>query len=185
MRRKGQGPTMKRYILTGAPGAGKTAVLRFLERAGIAVVEEAATDVIALAQALGTPEPWTSASFVDEIVALQRERQLLAIGDVVVFDRSPICTWALAEFLGYPPSAILQAELARIEREATYQRRVFFLENLGFIEPTAARRISFEESLRFEALHAEVHRRLGYELLCIAAADVRTRADRIMRTVFA
>jgi predicted ATPase len=40
---------MPSYILTGAPGAGKTAVLRLLETRGYAVVEEAATDVIALA----------------------------------------------------------------------------------------------------------------------------------------
>jgi predicted ATPase len=39
---------MKRYILTGAPGAGKTAILRALERNGRVVIEEAATDVIAL-----------------------------------------------------------------------------------------------------------------------------------------
>src|SRR5665213_3132380 len=38
------GRTMKRYILTGAPGAGKTAILRQLERDGYGVIEEAATD---------------------------------------------------------------------------------------------------------------------------------------------
>ena len=42
---------MRRYILTGAPGAGKTAILRQLELDGFSVVEEAATDVIAAAQA--------------------------------------------------------------------------------------------------------------------------------------
>jgi predicted ATPase len=39
---------MKRYILTGAPGAGKTAIIRQLELDRFSVVEEAATDVIAL-----------------------------------------------------------------------------------------------------------------------------------------
>ena len=33
---------MKRYILTGTPGAGKTAILRALETEGFDVVEEAA-----------------------------------------------------------------------------------------------------------------------------------------------
>lgn len=49
---------MPAYILTGAPGSGKTAVLRLLETLGYPVVEEAATDVIALANALGCEEPW-------------------------------------------------------------------------------------------------------------------------------
>ncbi|HEY6490385.1 MAG: AAA family ATPase [Terracidiphilus sp.] len=37
---------MKRFILTGMPGSGKTALLRQLELEGFGVVEEAATDVI-------------------------------------------------------------------------------------------------------------------------------------------
>jgi predicted ATPase len=49
---------MKRYIVTGAPGAGKTAIIRQLEIDGFGVVEEAATDVIALCHANGIGEPW-------------------------------------------------------------------------------------------------------------------------------
>jgi hypothetical protein len=48
------GVTMPGYILTGTPGAGKTAILRLLEVNGHAVVEEAATDAIALSN----EEPW-------------------------------------------------------------------------------------------------------------------------------
>jgi hypothetical protein len=48
---------MRRLIITGAPGAGKTAIIRKLELDGFSVVEEAATDVIAVAQAEGTIEP--------------------------------------------------------------------------------------------------------------------------------
>ncbi|MBV8361675.1 MAG: AAA family ATPase [Deltaproteobacteria bacterium] len=58
---------MKRYILTGAPGAGKTAILRHLELDGYGVVEAAATDIIALEQAQGVAEPWSGASFIDAV----------------------------------------------------------------------------------------------------------------------
>jgi predicted ATPase len=44
---------MRRYVLTGAPGAGKTAILRQLERGGLRVAEEAATDVVALERSGG------------------------------------------------------------------------------------------------------------------------------------
>jgi predicted ATPase len=57
---------MPAYVLTGAPGAGKTAVLRLLETLGYPVVEEAATDVIALDNALGRAEPWNEHGFIDE-----------------------------------------------------------------------------------------------------------------------
>ena len=66
---------MKRYILTGAPGAGKTTILHGLRERGWAVVEEAATDVIAREQAVGVSEPWRRGDFIDKIVAVQRERQ--------------------------------------------------------------------------------------------------------------
>jgi hypothetical protein len=45
---------MPGYIITGAPGAGKTAVLRLLGINGHVVVEEAATDAIALDKASST-----------------------------------------------------------------------------------------------------------------------------------
>jgi predicted ATPase len=55
---------MRRFIITGAPGAGKTAIIRQLELDGFSVVEEAATDVIAAAQAQGTVQPWAHPSFI-------------------------------------------------------------------------------------------------------------------------
>ncbi len=169
---------MARYILTGAPGAGKTALLRLLERRGHAVVEEAATDVIALVQALGRDEPWTDPAFIDRIVALQKQRQRTA-GDGF-FDRSPVCAWALSEFLGFPPSPALRAEMARIAAEQIYEAQVFFIQTLGFVTPTAARRISYEDALRFEQVHLETYRRFGYQLVMIPPGDLEARADQVL-----
>src|SRR5438067_2880785 len=67
---------MRRFIITGAPGAGKTAIIRQLELDGFSVVEEAATDVIAAAHAQGTLELWRHPSFIDAIAHLQRDRVL-------------------------------------------------------------------------------------------------------------
>jgi len=171
---------MHRYILTGAPGAGKTVLLRALERAGHAVVEEAATDVIALAQAEGVAEPWTDPGFVDAIVRLQRQRVTQAVGEIAFFDRSPVCALALARFLGHPVSPLLKAELERIE--GLYQRRVFLVQGLGFITPTAARRISLEDALRFEAVHEEAYHELGYDLIPIAPGPPAERATAVLRS---
>ena len=55
---------MRRFVITGAPGAGKTAIIRQLELDGFSVVEEAATDVIAAAHAQGTVQPWMHPSFI-------------------------------------------------------------------------------------------------------------------------
>jgi hypothetical protein len=39
------------------------------------------------------------------------------------------------------------------KKEAIYENRVFLIRNLGIISPTEARRISFEETVRFEKIH--------------------------------
>ncbi|UWZ86064.1 ATP/GTP-binding protein [Occallatibacter riparius] len=167
-----------RYILTGTPGCGKTALIRQLEVHGFSVVEEAATDVIAASHANSIEEPWRNPQFIETITELQRTRQLdasLLPGEVQFHDRSVVCTAALATYLGYPIPPVLAAELDRIVSEAVFERSVFFLRNLGFIAPTAARRISFEESLRFERIHEETYRSFGFELHFIDAAPIPDR----------
>jgi predicted ATPase len=177
---------MRRFIITGAPGAGKTAILRQLERDGFGVVEEAATDVIAAAQAQGIVQPWTDALFVDAIVALQRERQLEAASstdEIQFHDRSAVCTAALAEYLGYARSPQLINELERISKEAIFERRVFFVRTLGFITRTEARQISFDESLRFERIHEDTYRDFGFDLISVAAGPLLERVAAIKAAV--
>ena len=65
---------MQRYVVTGAPGAGKTSVLRQLRAQGFTVVDEAATDVIAREQQRGVAEPWRDTGFVTLITGLQHDR---------------------------------------------------------------------------------------------------------------
>jgi predicted ATPase len=169
---------MRRFIITGAPGAGKTAIIRQLELDGFSVVEEAATDVIAAAHARGTDELWRHPSFIDAIANLQKERQIRASNqpdEIQFHDRSVVCTAALAVWLGYPYSPFLTSELERVKKEGIYQSRVFFIRNLGFVKPTEARRISFEDTVRFEKVHEETYRDFGFELISVEPASLAER----------
>jgi predicted ATPase len=170
---------MRRYILTGTPGSGKTTILRHLGELGYATVGEAATEVIEREQALGRPEPWLHDDFIDQVVTLQRRSQAAtpAGGATVQFyDRSPVCTHALSLWLGREPSKLLSEELERITRDLVYQPMVFFVRNLGYCEPTQARRITYEQSLAFEEVHRESYRAFGYQLIDIPAAPAAERA---------
>ena len=173
---------MKRFILTGSPGAGKTVILRQLELEGFGVVEEAATDVIAIRHAQGIFEPWLDVAFINDVVALQKQRQIRAahFPDVVqIHDRSAFCTAALAIYLGYPASSVLTDELGRLKTEKVFEKGVLFVRNLGFVAPTGARRISLEEALRFERIHAEVYLRHGFEITYIEPGILADRVEAI------
>jgi predicted ATPase len=168
---------MKRYVLTGAPGAGKTSVLEVLAAQGFPVVREAATDVIGAGQRRGVAEPWLGDDFIDQVVSLQRRRQRApAAGAAQLHDRSVLCTQALALFLGRPVTRLLAREVARVTRERVFERAVFFLRPLGFIEATAARRISYPDALAFEKVHEAVYAEHGFEIIDVPPAGVAERA---------
>src|ERR1700683_5366312 len=118
---------MKQYIITGNPGCGKTSIILSLEVSGYLVVEEAATDIIALRQAQGIAEPWMHPSFIDDITNLQKLRQIRIadMAEVQFYDRSPLCTYALSVWLGFPISTTLADEIQRIKNERIYQTQIF------------------------------------------------------------
>ncbi|SDK84435.1 Predicted ATPase [Glycomyces sambucus] len=167
---------MRRHILTGAPGAGKTTIADRLARTGRTVVAEAATDLIRTAQAAGDPRPWTDPGFCEATAALQRDRRHDADrlpGPDQYFDRSPVCTLALARFLGHPVGPVLAAELDRAA--ADYAPTVLFVDLLDTLTPTAVRRISLPEARAFAQVHLDAYTEYGFQIARIPAG---TEADR-------
>jgi predicted ATPase len=173
----------RRYIFTGAPGSGKTSVIRELEHDGHVVVHEAATDIISRAQKLGIEKPWEEASFADDIATLQKERQMTTQGELQFFDRAPFCTFALGSYLAqvkntkFQPTRALSEEIERCLTMKIYQRRVFFFENLGFIEHTAARKISYADAMIFEQTHVEIYQKFDFELIRVPAGPIAQRYE--------
>lgn len=169
----------RHFIVTGAPGAGKTTLIRYLERQGQAVVAEAATDVIAQQQACGVAEPWHEAAFITGIARLQLRRQVDAQQQPAAccfHDRSLFCTYALAEHLGHPVPPLLEQGIAEAQAQGVFERRVLLVRLLGFITPTAARRIGLEEATAFERVHTAVYRRFGFEIVPIEPGTAAERA---------
>ena len=65
--------------------------------------------------------------------------------------------------------------MERVKDEAIYQNQVFFIRNLGFITPSEARQISFEETVRFEKIHEETYRDFGFELVPVEPGSLMER----------
>jgi predicted ATPase len=181
---------IKRFILTGTPGSGKTSVIRELEKLGHAVIHEAATDVISQEQAKGMKKPWEEPEFVDKITLMQKERQMNAAGDLQFYDRSPFCTYALGKYLAhwknteFRHSPVVLGEIDRCLKDRIYRNRVFFFENLGFIEHTDARKISYEDALTFEQVHLDVYKEFGFDIVMVPKGlTVTQRCEFILERV--
>jgi len=141
--------------------------------------------VIALENALGREEPWSDRGFIDKVMTLQRQGQnsVRAAENVVFFDRSPVCTLALSRHLGLATSPLLVREVDRVVAEGAYKTTVFFIRNQGFVRATAARRISFEDSLVFEQLHDQAYRARGFRLVEVPAGPLPDRVALVRQTV--
>lgn len=175
---------MKKYILSGTPGSGKTSIIRMLEKLGNHVVEEAATHTIALQHANGIEKPWEKIEFIDDIINLQKQRQLFSSkvdNSMIFFDRSPVCTYALCRYLSFEPTDNLLKEISRVDE--IYDKKVFFIENLGFIENTDARQITFDEALKFERYHIDAYQKFGYEIIKVPKAPIKIRSEIILESI--
>jgi len=62
-------------------------------------------------------------------------------------------------------------------------RRVFFIELLGFITPTAVRRIELAEAQRCERTHDDAYRGFGFELFRSPPGSIDDRVAAIRRAV--
>ena len=80
-----------------------------------------------------------------------------------------------------PPA--LAGEVDRVVAAGIYQPRVFFVHLLGFITPTAARRITLAQSIEFERLHEHVYRDHGFELVDVPVGTLEDRVQLVNRCI--
>jgi predicted ATPase len=81
----------------------------------------------------------------------------------------------LADYLRFPRPQSLLKELERLTKQNVFERTVFFFQNLGFVTRTEARKISYEETVRFEQIHERTYRDLGFEIAFIGPGSVWDR----------
>lgn len=165
---------MKRFVVTGAPGTGKTRLLESLAGLGAVIPEPARQLISEHRQATGEasldghPE-----LFVERLIARSIENfDDPPAHEVVLYDRGlPDCV-AYARGFALDSTAALEAAASR-----RYANPVFVLPPWQDIYTTdEMRRMSFELTQAFHADLVATYDSLGYELVSLPEATVGERA---------
>src|SRR6266542_2221634 len=163
------------FILTGAPGSGKTAILSRL-RSEFRCVDEPAREVLAEQRATGGIGTWDQDRFLFVHLLLQRSIEKYQAGHrsgrTVVFDRGiPDCVVYALRADADPTRSLAAVGAFR------YQPEVLFLEPWSAIYRTDEERImSFDDTVSFSKALREVYERAGYGLVCVPRESIADRA---------
>jgi predicted ATPase len=162
-----------RFILTGAPGTGKTAILDTL-RSSLTCVDEAAREVLAEQRATGGVGTWDQdpSRFVELLLQRSIDRFEEAGDEAVLFDRGvPDCV-AYAVLADVDPTPSLEA----CERYR-YHHEVLILEPWEDIYVTDEERtMSFGDTSMFHRSLVDAYEGAGYALVDVPRAPLNERA---------
>ncbi|PQZ83017.1 MULTISPECIES: AAA family ATPase [unclassified Brevundimonas] len=176
--------TLRRIVVTGGPGSGKTSLIEALAAAGHATSPEAGRAVIRRQQAIdGQALPWRDRALFAELM-LDRELEAHArfegAAGPAFFDRGTPDVVGYLTLCGQP----IPAHVERAARDVRYDRRVFIAPVWPEIfAQDAERKQDLDEAQRtFDAM-TEVYPRFGYELIELPKAPVAERLSFVMKTI--
>jgi predicted ATPase len=174
---------MLRIVITGGPGAGKTALIAALAAAGHATVAESARAIIAERRARGLPPRPDPPAFAREILRRDIDKYNAvssAAAPWVFFDRSVI------ESIGYlhDVAPLAQDELARLLAAHPMHPIVFVLPPWPEIYSTDAERDhTFSHAVRVYEGLARWYRACGYTLHEVPRVSVAERAAYVLKVL--
>src|SRR5262245_36862752 len=165
-----------RFVITGAPGSGKTLLVRVLMRLGFLGVNEPARDILAEQRAIGgrgvyDRDPRLFCDFMLERAIADYEG-LADAGGPAFFDRGIPDMVGYAEIFGLDASAAWAAS-----RHYRYDHVVFALPAWPEIYVAdGERKMTFESAQAFGDRVREVYLDLGYRIVEVPPDSVAARA---------
>ena len=179
---------LRRVVVTGGPGAGKTVLLDELTRRGYPVAADSARAIIRERVARGLPKRPEPGEFAFEILGRDIEQYRAAEvreepsggSGLHFFERSILDAIGMLDHLG-----ILSArERDRYLTEYTYHRQVFLLPPWEAIyQVDAERDQTFAESVRVHDAIRQWYLRFGYEIVPVPPGPVAHRCDLVLKTL--
>ena len=172
------------FVIPGAPGVGKTTLLRELERRGFCCVPEVAREIIRQQVAGGGDAlPWANT---------RRYTELMLQGSIEVYDANKCATRPTFFDRGIPDvlcyaRLIELTETANIDAACTgcrYNQTVFLAPPWREIYSTDdERKQTWDEAVRTHDVMVEAYRSCGYELTELPRVSVEERAELVIARV--
>jgi len=167
---------MKKYVLTGGPGIGKTTAIEILASMGYHVAPEIARMVIEEQKIKDSDVlPWKDLSKFQEKVAeeqLKMENTILA--DIVFMDRSIIDGHGYSK-LANVESPILIGKVAKNRYD-----KIFVLDPLPHFENDGLRFENPEEALIVHQAIIDAYKHFGYEPIFVPVLPPQERVEYIL-----
>jgi predicted ATPase len=170
---------VKKYVLTGGPGIGKTTVLEILASRGYTIVPEASRYVIEEEQSKdGDALPWKNqAKFQKRVMEQQLILEEGISGDIAFLDRGIVDGDGYCHHFGISsPEGIEELGRKRYEK-------VFVLQRLPEYKNDSVR---LEDSKEAEKIHKAVvdaYIRFGYELIMVPVSSPEERIKFILEKI--
>ncbi|MFD1882397.1 AAA family ATPase [Paracoccus pacificus] len=170
------------FVVTGAPGAGKTSLINALSRQGLSAMPEAGRAIIQDQVRIGGHAlPWADRALFAELMLawdMRSHRAAGALAGPVLMDRG------IPDIVGYLTLCGLSvpAHVRAAAEGCAYNRRVFLAPHWDAIFATdAERKQNRAEAVATEKVMRDTYARLGYQIVELPRAPIAARADFVLR----
>lgn len=169
----------KKYVLTGGPGVGKSAVMDILIARGYSVVPETARMIIEEEQAKNSDIlPWKDLLRFQEVVARRQLAAEMEIrGQEVFLDRGIVDGYAYCKQGNVPVPKDL-TDNARGRYDA-----VFSLAPLARYENDHVRKEDKEFQAVIHAMIEDAYKEFGYDIIHVPALHIHERAEFVLKVI--
>lgn len=171
---------IQKIALTGAPGSGKSSIIREIEFTyRERIIPEAAEDIIKYLQVKGDSRPWELPDFQDKILELQmqREKQTENLEGRIFIDRGILDGLAYYQLKG---KTVSEAMLRAIEESSRRYTKVFLIELGDDCQKNGIRREDLVEAKELERLQYDNYTKVGYEVVQVPYLRIEERAKIIL-----
>ncbi len=171
------------FVITGAPGGGKTSIISELESRGFRCLQEESRMLIKeLLDSGSRALPWIDMLAFNRLLLERQVRQYLCApdGEACFFDRS------FVDNLGYLKHSYIPVpeEFSEVIGKYRFNRTVFFTEPWKEIYVTdSERKEPFDMAERLSALMKNAYIASGYEPVAVPRLSVPERVDFVLEKI--